>query len=70
MKEYYCFVTDNDGHHYMIPVDQRTDFYNLLEDMESDETLDVVFMKRFNSFRCLHPSNYMFTERVTLKESK
>jgi hypothetical protein len=60
MDEYFCFITDNDGFWYFIPVNQRDNFTSCLEDMESDPNLYIVFIKNFERYRSLHPVNYMF----------
>lgn len=64
---YWCFVTDNDGHWYKIPVEERENFYKWVELMEDDhwDSEDSGFFEEvdfinFDNFKSMHPLNYMF----------
>lgn len=68
-KEYWCFVTDNDGHWYRIPVSKREEFHDWCEcevngfDHEYPD---------YDGYKAMHPINYMFKidEIKVLKEGK
>ena len=73
MTEKLCFVTDNDGHWYKIPVSKREDFHEWVEYIESyidpEDSQDFDFDK-YDSYRCMHPTNYMFNDIEVLKENE
>ena len=63
----FCFVHDGDGHWYIIEVSQRQEFEDYREAMENDGEWHGV---DFNKYRSMHPVNYMFSSRETLKETE
>ena len=68
INNYYCFITDHDGHWYKIPVDKRNLFDDYLDAMAND---DIDYNgETFTKYRCMHPCNYMFKNVEVLKESK
>ena len=55
-----CFVSDTDGHDYMIPVSRRECFYSLLEIAEDHDEYDD-FNDEFESMRLEYDiSQYCF----------
>jgi hypothetical protein len=66
MKEQrYCFMSDDDGHKYLIPLELRTKF---LEDMEKAyRTDDFRCVAWVDEHRCIHPSRYSFTDPKEVK---
>jgi hypothetical protein len=64
---YWCFVTDNTGHWYKIPVSKKYDFEEYIHAMENDLIWDN---DDFEKYRCMHPVNYMFKDIEVLKENK
>lgn len=73
-KEYFCFVTDNDGHWYKIPVKLKTKFEDWVEYSatytEALDRDDLANVPDFDDYRCMHPVNYMFEKILVLKETK
>ena len=70
VSSHLCFVTDNVGHWYKIPVSEKQNFEDWLEITSHDKHEDSVeFNKCFDDYRCMHPVNYMFKEIEVLKES-
>ena len=66
MEEKHCFVQDNSGHWFFIPLGRRIEFYELLE--WSDIHLDYSqFIYEFLKYKCLHPNMYIF---YSLEERK
>ena len=67
--DYWCFVTDNDGHWYKIPVSKKPEFEDWCECEENGFEHDY---PDYDNFRSMHPLNYMFkiNELKVLKESK
>jgi hypothetical protein len=58
----FCFVSDNDSHSYIIPLEMRQEFSDLLEDSEKQDDYDL-FNIRFDKYRCnMHPNWYSFTD--------
>lgn len=66
MKEYLCFVTDDSGHWYKIPVKLKNEFEEYREAMENDLDWKGV---DFDKYRSMHPVNYMFPVIEVLKEN-
>lgn len=68
----WCFVTDNDGHWYRIPVKSREEFYEWVEQRGSyiaEEDLESCYDNfDFNDYLCMPPCNYMFKDIQVLKE--
>jgi hypothetical protein len=70
-KEPHCFMFDDQGLCYIIPVNLRNMFDDMQEaayDNGIDEEAEVELHKEFGKYRALHPVNYMFTEIETLSE--
>lgn len=66
LKDYWCFVTDNSGGWYKIPVNYRFMFTQWLDAVENMN--DVWDHPDFTQYRSMHPVSYMFKEITTLKE--
>lgn len=67
IKDYWCFVTDNDGHWYRIPVNTKFQFEKWVEVIE---TIDFTYDDQdFSKYRSMHPINYMFKDVEVLKEN-
>lgn len=49
----YCFVTDNDCHNYLIPLDKKEEFYkfNEMSDDEFNDHYDEWIKSDFDSYR-------------------
>lgn len=43
MSKRYCLVSDNDGHHFVIPCDRIVDFEAWLEQVERDGDAETPF---------------------------
>jgi hypothetical protein len=63
----FCFVTDNDGHWYKIPVKHKSLFEEWVECMYNDQEWEHEV--DFENYRSMHPSNYMFNDVYILKEN-
>ena len=63
----FCFVTDQSGHWFIIKVYQKQEFEDYCEAMENDVDWEGT---DFDKYRSLHPVNYMFSSRETLKETE
>lgn len=61
MNKRYCFQSDEDGHWYMIPIEKRKLFDELLYD-ENDLECEK-FSNEFDKMRLsMHVSNYSFID--------
>lgn len=57
----YSFLKDNDGHLYLVPVELKQEFNNLLKKAEKNDDHDE-FNDKFEKCRCgSHLSTYTFT---------
>lgn len=54
MSDEWVFVTDDDGHWYMIPPEYKDRFSQLIDEYRYDD-----FDSEFGSSRSYHPSNYV-----------
>jgi len=75
-ENHLCFLQDNKGLWYLIPVSLRNTFDNDLceithyyEDKEIYEKKSNEFLEKYMEYRSLYPSNYVITERTIYKES-
>jgi hypothetical protein len=70
--EYYCFVFDDNCHHYFIPVRLRNEFYDAndyaYQGGLNDEGIEELHQK-FNKYRCMSVENYMMKKITVLKEN-
>jgi hypothetical protein len=67
-NEYTMLIQDYDGHWYRIPVSQKENFEEWNEFCNNE--LSDYTGPQFDSYRSLHPCNYMFKEIHVLKEAK
>jgi hypothetical protein len=60
-KQRYCFLSDDDGHDYMVPLELRDKFQKDMEEAYRIEDFGIVDW--VDEYRCgYHPSCYSFTD--------
>ena len=64
-----CFMTDNDGHNYIVPVTRRDYFVDMLA-LAEDHGEYGVFGSEFNEYLIPYPiSNYCFDNTRLIEDS-
>ena len=58
---YFCFIKDDDGHWYLVPEQQRSAIYTILDAISNDEDSSC---EDVDKYRINSPTDYLFTNPV------
>lgn len=68
MSKKYCFAQDEDSHLYIIPVEEKESFAEMMEKAYEDEDFDE-FEEKFGKYRKgMHFTNYCFSDPEEIDE--